>query len=160
MSLRIVARGVHGNHKQLSKYAYHEPNQAGSRHHVLCTRGGTCPMSASRLPRATRHHGYPQKACSKRAHHVSSPGLSTHLALCADSPSTFAFRPSQYTLTSISQIFAMRFLSAASLLATLAAANSVVQVNNFCSFSHWITIMNGTFFVEGEQTMELNRQVA
>ncbi|KAF2214986.1 hypothetical protein CERZMDRAFT_95360 [Cercospora zeae-maydis SCOH1-5] len=56
----------------------------------------------------------------------------------------------------------MRSLLATSLalLAASAAANSIVQVNNFCPFSHWITIMNGTFFVEGQQTMELARQIA
>lgn len=34
-------------------------------------------------------------------------------------------------------------------------ATSVVQVNNFCRKSFWVTVMNGTFGVEGNGTWEL-----
>lgn len=36
-----------------------------------------------------------------------------------------------------------------------AEATSVVQVNNFCRKSFWVTVMNGTFGVEGNGTWEL-----
>jgi len=36
-----------------------------------------------------------------------------------------------------------------------AEATSVVQVNNFCRKSYWVTVMNGTFGVEGNGTWEL-----
>lgn len=37
-----------------------------------------------------------------------------------------------------------------------AEATSVVQVNNFCRKSFWVTVMNGTFGVEGNGTWELS----
>ena len=36
-----------------------------------------------------------------------------------------------------------------------AASASIVQVNNYCPDPHWITVMNGTFFVQGNGTWEL-----
>jgi hypothetical protein len=43
---------------------------------------------------------------------------------------------------------------ALALVASVSAA-SIVKVNNYCRESHWITIMNGTYFVQGNGTWEL-----
>ncbi|USW46776.1 hypothetical protein Slin15195_G000950 [Septoria linicola] len=39
--------------------------------------------------------------------------------------------------------------------ATVVSAQSIVQVNNYCTQPHWITVMNGTYFVSGNGTWEL-----
>lgn len=52
-------------------------------------------------------------------------------------------------------LFAMTTTAAAAAEAE-AEATSVVQVNNFCRKSFWVTVMNGTFGVEGNGTWELS----
>jgi hypothetical protein len=36
----------------------------------------------------------------------------------------------------------------------------MVKVNNYCHEPHWITVMNGTFFVQGNGTWKLDPGVA
>lgn len=58
------------------------------------------------------------------------------------------------------KIFLLFAITTTATEATIAAeaeveATSVVQVNNFCRKSFWVTVMNGTFGVEGNGTWEL-----
>lgn len=57
-------------------------------------------------------------------------------------------------------LFAMTITAATATIAAEAEAEaeatSVVQVNNFCRKSFWVTVMNGTFGVEGNGTWELS----
>lgn len=52
-------------------------------------------------------------------------------------------------------MFAMTTTATEAAAEAEAEATSVVQVNNFCRKSFWVTVMNGTFGVEGNGTWEL-----